>query len=250
MRRDPEDSGTSFGRLPCQLWNVSKYVSCTDAAITCIMPPPLMELQVSHEMWSFFCSIFPEFAFFAEGASAIERYYSFLLVDFWKLSEITTGDDAVISAYRLVCFDIYYKDYPRKGEKLILFPSGTLAAITDSLGRILLLDSWALIVVQPWKGYRDASCLFVEILVKKNSATIRSPGYEYEKSDYCLCLAIHAPGKGISREVEFVLDSQAAIPLKSKGSIEESTQEGRLLVNDDGGVVNAIAAGYGRDGLE
>ncbi|KAI4346264.1 hypothetical protein L6164_013330 [Bauhinia variegata] len=32
------------------------------------------------------------------------------------------------------------KDHPRKGEKLTLSPSGTLAARTDSLGRILLLD--------------------------------------------------------------------------------------------------------------
>ena len=48
-----------------------------------------------------------------------------------------------------------------------------------------------------FQGYRDASCLFVEMLVKKNSATVGSAGYQYEKSDYCLCLAIHAPRKGI-----------------------------------------------------
>ncbi|KAL3508767.1 hypothetical protein ACH5RR_028168 [Cinchona calisaya] len=212
-RRDPEESGTSFGRLPYQLWNVSKYGSCADAAITGIMPPPLMELQSN------------------------QRYYC----------AVTIGDDAVISAYRLsedrnrsivgailskvvpATFSTIsslskmiwrsdattkkqeakpqpfaraspltcLKDYPRKGEKLTLSPSGTLAAITDSLGRILLLDTQALLVVRLWKGYRDASCLFVEMLVKNNSATTRSSGYEYEKSDYCLCLAIHAPRKGI-----------------------------------------------------
>lgn len=43
------------------------------------------------------------------------------------------------------------KDYPRKGERLTLSPSGTLAAITDSLGRILLLDTQALVVVRLWK---------------------------------------------------------------------------------------------------
>lgn len=36
----------SYGKLPYQLWNVSKYGICTDAAISGIMPPPLMELQV------------------------------------------------------------------------------------------------------------------------------------------------------------------------------------------------------------
>jgi hypothetical protein len=85
------------------------------------------------------------------------------------------------------------KDHPRKGEKLTLSPSGTLAAITDSLGRILLLDTQALVVVRLWKGYRDASCFFVEMLAKRET----SANYEYVKSDYCLCLAIHAPRKGI-----------------------------------------------------
>ena len=45
-RRDKGDLGNSFERLPYQLWNVSKYGPCADAAITGIMPPPLMELQV------------------------------------------------------------------------------------------------------------------------------------------------------------------------------------------------------------
>lgn len=45
------------------------------------------------------------------------------------------------------------KDHPRKGEKLTLSPSGSLAAITDSLGRILLLDTKALVVVRLWKVY-------------------------------------------------------------------------------------------------
>jgi len=114
-------------------------------------------------------------------------------------------------------------DHPRKGEKLTLSPSGTLAAITDSLGRILLLDTQALVVVRLWKvcfwiflppttalfpneipkwklvflqGYRDASCLFMEMLVNKDSASSSSYS-EPSKSDYCLCLAIHAPRKGI-----------------------------------------------------
>uniref|UniRef100_A0A5B6YTB5 Putative rab3 GTPase-activating protein non-catalytic subunit isoform X2 n=1 Tax=Davidia involucrata TaxID=16924 RepID=A0A5B6YTB5_DAVIN len=89
------------------------------------------------------------------------------------------------------------KDHPRKGEKLTLSPSGTLAAITDSLGRILLLDTQALVVVRLWKGYREASCLFMEMLVNRDTAASTSAYYEHVKSDYCLCLAIHAPRKGI-----------------------------------------------------
>lgn len=209
-----DDPGSSVKSLPYQLWNVSKYGVCADAAITGVMPPPLMEIQSS------------------------QRYYC----------AVTIGDDAVISAYRLsvdksrslvgailskvvpVTFSTIasfskliwrsepnnskkpepktqpfaraspltcLKDHPRKGEKLTLSPSGSLAAITDSLGRILLLDTKALLVVRLWKGYRDASCLFVEMLASKDKAASLPAYYEHTKSDYCLCLAIHAPRKGI-----------------------------------------------------
>ncbi|KAM3323888.1 hypothetical protein P3S67_005039 [Capsicum chacoense] len=47
----------------------------------------------------------------------------------------------------LTCF----KDHPRKGEKITLSLSVTLAAVTDSLGCILLLDTQALVVVRLWK---------------------------------------------------------------------------------------------------
>ncbi|KAF3783718.1 hypothetical protein EJ110_NYTH31826 [Nymphaea thermarum] len=57
-----------YGRLPYQLWNVGKFGPCTDAAITGIMPPPLLELEVSSQ-----------------------RYYC----------AVTIGEDAVISAFRL-----------------------------------------------------------------------------------------------------------------------------------------------------
>ncbi|KDP34770.1 hypothetical protein JCGZ_10550 [Jatropha curcas] len=213
-KRDSDALGNTFKRIPYQLWNVNKYGSCADAAITGIMPPPLMEIQSS------------------------QRYYC----------AVTVGEDAVISAYRLsedrgrsivgailskvvpATFSTIasfskiiwrneqksaknseakpqsfakaspltcLKDHPRKGEKLTLSPSGTLAAITDSLGRILLLDTQALVVVRLWKGYRDACCFFMEMLVKRDNAGASSSYYEPSKSDYCLCLAIHAPRKGI-----------------------------------------------------
>ncbi|XP_021288571.1 rab3 GTPase-activating protein non-catalytic subunit isoform X2 [Herrania umbratica] len=213
-KKDSEDVGNSYGRLPYQLWNVNKYGTCVEAAITGIMPPPLMELQSN------------------------QRYYC----------AVTIGDDAVISAFRLsedrsrslvgailskvvpATFSTIasfskmiwrseqtpkrkseekpqsfaraspltcLKDHPRKGEKLTLSPSGTLAAITDSLGRILLLDTQALVVVRLWKGYRDANCFFMEMLVHKEAIGSGSSYHEPGKSDYCLCLAIHAPRKGI-----------------------------------------------------
>ncbi|XP_074311151.1 uncharacterized protein LOC141647018 [Silene latifolia] len=210
--RDDDEFDSPFERVPYQVWSVNKYGASADAAITGVMPPPLMEFESS------------------------QHYYR----------AITIGNDAVISAYRLsenknrsfvgailskvvpATFSTIasfskliwrsdkspptkpepkpqpfaraspltcLKDPPRKGEKLTLSPSGTLAAITDSLGRILLLDTQALVVVRLWKGYRDANCLFMEMLVKKDSTS--TSYHEHEKSDYCLCLAIHAPKKGI-----------------------------------------------------
>lgn len=63
------------------------------------------------------------------------------------LAGIPTNNVYFVAASPLTCL----KDHPRKGEKLTLSPSGTLAAITDSLGRILLLDTKALVVVRLWK---------------------------------------------------------------------------------------------------
>ncbi|KAL6846373.1 hypothetical protein ACP4OV_023821 [Aristida adscensionis] len=224
---EEEDAGDdgSFARIPFQIWNVSKFGSCADAAIVGLMPPPLLELH----------------CFYIAGQSSQRHYCA-----------ITVGEDAVVSAYRLsedrsrsivgailsrgvaATFSTIsslskilwrsepsppkksrpkpqsfaktspltcLKDSPRKGERLTLSPSGTLAAITDSLGRILLLDTHALVAVRLWKGYRDASCLFVEMLLNKDKALSSSTCTEYTKSDYCLCLAIHAPRKGIIEDL-------------------------------------------------
>ncbi|KAI3939879.1 hypothetical protein MKW98_029655 [Papaver atlanticum] len=181
-----EDLGNSYGRIAHQLWNVSKYGSCANASITGLMPPPLMEVQSSER---FYCAV-------TIGEDTIISGSAYSMI--WsckkaspKKSEVKPQSFARASV--LTCL----KDHPRKGEKLTLSPSGPLAAITDSLGRILLLDTQALVVVRIWKGYRDACCLFMEMQVGKDKASSSSAYHEYSKSDYCLCLAIHAPRKGI-----------------------------------------------------
>ncbi|KAK9269617.1 hypothetical protein L1049_001394 [Liquidambar formosana] len=213
-RKDPEEFGNSYERIPYQLWNVSKYGSCADAAITGIMPPPLMELQSSQR---YYCAVtIGEDAVISAFRLSEDRNRSLVGAILSKVVPVTFSTIASLSrmiwrseqkstkkseekpqpfarASSLTCL----KDHPRKGEKLTLSPSGTLAAITDSLGRILLLDTQALVVVRLWKGYRDASCLFMEMLVSRENAASSSTYYEPVKSDYCLCLAIHAPRKGI-----------------------------------------------------
>lgn len=74
-----------------------------------------------------------------------------------------TNNVHMVAASPLTCL----KDHPRKGEKLTLSPSGTLAAITDSLGRILLLDTQALIVVRLWKVCSQYIPLHIIFLIKK-----------------------------------------------------------------------------------
>ncbi|KAI8006336.1 Rab3 GTPase-activating protein non-catalytic subunit [Camellia lanceoleosa] len=214
QKRDADDSGSSHGRLPYQLWNVNKYGSCADAAITGIMPPPLLERQSSQR---YYCAVtIGDDAAISAFRLSEDRGRSLVGAILSKVVPATFSTIASFSkmiwrseqkstkkreakpqpfarASPLTCL----KDYPRKGEKLTLSPSGTLAAITDSLGRILLLDTRALVVVRLWKGYREANCLFMEMLVNKDTATSSSNYYEHVKSDYCLCLAIHAPRKGI-----------------------------------------------------
>ncbi|KAF7822630.1 rab3 GTPase-activating protein non-catalytic subunit [Senna tora] len=216
--QNSEDFENSFEQLPYQLWNVGKYGNCADAAITGIMPPPLVEPQSRQR---YYCAVavgkdavISAFRLSEDkGRSLVGAILSKVvpmtvstITSFSKLiwrSEQTSPKkpdkkprsfaQESNAASPLTCL----KDHPRKGEKLTLSPSGTLAAITDSLGRILLLDTQALVVVRLWKGYRDASCLFMEMLVNKDFASSSSTHYEPMKSDYCLCLAIHAPRKGI-----------------------------------------------------
>lgn len=207
--RDLEESENSYARLPYQLWNVSKYGSCVDAAVTGVMPPPLLELQSSDR---YYCAVtIGVDAAISAFRLSEDRSRSFVGAIMSKVVPATFSTIASFSkliwrsnqptkkpepkpqpfarALPLTCL----KDHPRKGEKLTLSPSGTLAAITDSLGRIMLLDTRALVVVRLWKGYREASCLFVERLVNKDTAG----AHEHVKNDYSLCLAIHAPRKGI-----------------------------------------------------
>ncbi|XP_017858668.1 PREDICTED: rab3 GTPase-activating protein regulatory subunit [Drosophila arizonae] len=54
-------------------------------------------------------------------------------------------------------------DGKRDGLTLILAPGGKLAAVTDNLDRVMLVDTQQAIILRVWKGYRDAQCAFVPI---------------------------------------------------------------------------------------
>jgi hypothetical protein len=54
-----------------------------------------------------------------------------------------------------------FPDPPRLIESCSIDPEGQLAALTDSLGRVLLFDLSTKQMVRLWKGYRDASCSWI-----------------------------------------------------------------------------------------
>lgn len=64
-------------------------------------------------------------------------------------------------------------DYQRTGISVWLAPNNQLAAVTDNLGRIILIDCFKGIGLRVWKGYRDAQCSFVKVN-EKSSKTANS----------------------------------------------------------------------------
>lgn len=213
-KKDTQGLEDVYGKLKYQLWNVSKCGPCSDAAITGIMVPPLMEDQSRQQ---YYCAItvganaaFAAFRLSEDknkslvGAilskvmpATVSTITSFAKMFWW--SDQTDSRPAEVKpqtfarASLLTCL----KDEQRKGERLSLSPGGCLAAVTDSLGRILLIDTQALVVVKLWKGYRDASCFFLEVPLNGGTPSVDGIGYGKSKHDFCLCLAIHAPRKGV-----------------------------------------------------
>lgn len=51
-----------------------------------------------------------------------------------------------------------FDDERRRCRVLVLSPNGRLAAISDTLGRIMLVDTSRMIIIRMWKGYRYAQC--------------------------------------------------------------------------------------------
>eukprot|EP00850_Spirogloea_muscicola_P015867 SM000125S26072 [mRNA] locus=s125:171758:179545:- [translate_table: standard] len=100
------------------------------------------------------------------------------------------------------------QDGDRQALALFVAPRGPLMAIADSLGRVLLYDLSADIVVRMWKGYRAAQCAFLELPAalpagnkKPDEGAYESPQAASENPnvgvDLRLCLAIYAPRNGI-----------------------------------------------------
>ncbi|CAM6126840.1 unnamed protein product [Calypogeia fissa] len=228
--RDGSSSGRRYGdlqrtesvnfTLAYEMWNISKSAAsgaCADGVLACVMAPPLLE----HQLKRHYCALtvgadYTLAAFRVSGEkrsslagvvfdkvmpAAVSTITS-LAKRFWKsdpTSESNRPTEVTPQAFGRATLITTLLDNRRKGVSLAVSPSGSLAAVTDSLGRISLVDVQALVVVRLWKGYRDAHCMFLE------APRDGRQGYEEgqsrrrstpDRDDFSLCLAIHAPRRG------------------------------------------------------
>lgn len=80
-------------------------------------------------------------------------------------------------------------DLRRSGEGIILSPNKKLAAISDALGRVILLDTYKGIAIRIFKGYRDAQCAFIQVPDEKKTK------HKGQRA-VALFLVIYSPKKG------------------------------------------------------
>lgn len=82
-------------------------------------------------------------------------------------------------------------DSRRTADSIIISPDKKLSVVTDSLGRIALLDNRKGIVVRLWKGYREAQCSFLQVPDEERTKT--SKGHKKRTATF---LIIYTPKKG------------------------------------------------------
>uniref|UniRef100_A0A8R1TPJ0 Rab3-GAP regulatory subunit N-terminal domain-containing protein n=1 Tax=Onchocerca volvulus TaxID=6282 RepID=A0A8R1TPJ0_ONCVO len=87
-------------------------------------------------------------------------------------------------------------DGKREGERIYMAPSKyKLAAVTDSLARVTLIDIRTRHMVRMWKGYRDARCAWLEGVSTLDRKKSR---YELDlQPSTALFLVIFAPRRGL-----------------------------------------------------
>lgn len=85
-------------------------------------------------------------------------------------------------------------DIQRTGLQVWIAPGNQLAAVSDNLGRVILVDCHRCIAVRVWKGYRDAQCSFIRSTEKTSSSkTTNSDSTSTNDRRHALFLVIFAP---------------------------------------------------------
>uniref|UniRef100_A0A914VMM9 Rab3-GAP regulatory subunit N-terminal domain-containing protein n=1 Tax=Plectus sambesii TaxID=2011161 RepID=A0A914VMM9_9BILA len=80
-------------------------------------------------------------------------------------------------------------DAGRMSDKVFIAPGGRLAAVADSQARIMLVNTSLRQVVRVWKGYRDATCAWIESFGEVSQTN--------KKIGRALFLIIYAPRRGL-----------------------------------------------------
>uniref|UniRef100_A0A8D8G6J4 Rab3 GTPase-activating protein regulatory subunit n=1 Tax=Culex pipiens TaxID=7175 RepID=A0A8D8G6J4_CULPI len=83
-------------------------------------------------------------------------------------------------------------DLPRSAFSVWLAPNYSLAAVADTLGRVILIDCVKGIALRIWKGYRDAQCGFVEVAEK-----VAKDSVVKQDRRKALFLVIYAPRRSV-----------------------------------------------------
>lgn len=85
-------------------------------------------------------------------------------------------------------------DEPRRCQAVYPDPSGTLAAVTDSLGRVMLVRTSDLVVLRLLKGYRAATCAWLHAVEQwPGQWEGRPPPRTLPHGAWGPYLAVHAP---------------------------------------------------------
>ncbi|XP_050347252.1 rab3 GTPase-activating protein regulatory subunit isoform X2 [Nymphalis io] len=114
-------------------------------------------------------------------------------------------------------------DSQRHGTSVVISPDRRLAAFTDNLGRVAILDVTKGYIVRMFKGCRDAQCAFIQIFDAENKKPQLSMVKEMRRAMF---LIIYNPKKGL-------ID----IRLMQRGTrvaVFTATKNGKLLYNTCG----------------
>uniref|UniRef100_A0A6B2EEC5 Putative rab3 gtpase-activating protein non-catalytic subunit n=1 Tax=Phlebotomus kandelakii TaxID=1109342 RepID=A0A6B2EEC5_9DIPT len=84
-------------------------------------------------------------------------------------------------------------DLQRSASAIWLAPGHQLAAVADTLGRIVIVDCVRGLAVRIFKGYREAQCSFIEVVEKVAKSTALNP----IKPRRAIFLVILAPRRGV-----------------------------------------------------
>ncbi|XP_063235843.1 rab3 GTPase-activating protein non-catalytic subunit isoform X2 [Bacillus rossius redtenbacheri] len=91
-------------------------------------------------------------------------------------------------------------DIMRHGNRIVMSPGRNLSVVSDSLGRVILIDNKRGVAIRMWKGYREAQCGWLE--AQEDVKGLRSSGDRSHRSApvvprVALFLVIYSPKKGI-----------------------------------------------------